>query len=74
VIPRRVLVVLLSSLAVLLAAFTVVMGFYLLADALMDRTTATVLAWIGRVCGLLLVIDLVLLIGVLAINALNQAE
>jgi hypothetical protein len=32
------------------------------------------LSWAGRVCGILLVINLVLLIGALAINAISQSE
>jgi predicted membrane-bound spermidine synthase len=72
VISRRILVGLLAILAVLLVAFSVLMAFYLLTTALRDAPSTLVLAWASRVCGVLLIIDLILLIGATALYALRD--
>lgn len=73
-ISRRVLVVLVATLAVLVAAFSVLMGFYLLSSALGDRAVATALRWAGGACGILAVTDFVLLVAALAIHGIDQGE
>jgi hypothetical protein len=72
VISRRLLLLLMSLLAVLLVSFSVVMGFYLLTWALQDQTAATVLLWVGRVLGVLLLIDVMLVVGVLGLMAMRE--
>jgi len=69
---RRMLLILMTVFAVLLVSFTVIMGFYLLTAALQDSTAASALLWAGRVLGVLLLIDLVLVVGALGVNALRE--
>ena len=71
-ISRRLLLVLMSVLAVLLVSFSVVMGFYLLTTALQDPTAANVLLWIGRALGVLFLVDFILLVGVLGLKAMRE--
>lgn len=71
-ISQRVLLVLMSALAVLLVGFSVVMGFYLLTNALQDQSASAALLWIGRVLAVLLVVDVVLVVGALGMNAITR--
>ena len=73
-IPRPFLVVLVYALPMLVVAFGVLMGSVVLVQAVGDSAAAVVLRWIALSCFLLLVIDLLLLIGVLGINALAQND
>jgi hypothetical protein len=74
VMSRRVLVGLLAALAVLLVTFSILMGFYLLTSALEDPTSTLVLGWAGRICGGLVVLNLVLLVIALAMHAIGRGD
>ena len=74
VISRPVFVVLVGAMAVLLAAFSVVMAFYALVSGLGDATGARVLLWIGIGCLILIVADLLLLVGALGLRAMEDRD
>ena len=71
-IPRRILVVLVLALPVLLVAFAVVMGGWGRAQGMGDPGGATALRWIAMGCLMLLVIDLILLLMALGLNAIEE--
>lgn len=50
------------------------MGGYALAQALQDPVASIALRWIAGSCLILLVIDLILLVGSLGVNALAERE
>jgi hypothetical protein len=58
----------------LVVAFGVLMGGFLLAQAMQDSPGAEVLRWIAIGVLLLMVTDIVLLVGVLGINALGDQD
>lgn len=70
-IPRSFLVPLVVGLPVLVTAFTVVMGGYLVLRLGDDEGAAAVFRWLGVACLLLLAFDLLLLVGLLGFNALG---
>ncbi|MFN0020158.1 MAG: hypothetical protein ACKVP0_18005 [Pirellulaceae bacterium] len=72
-VPRRILTVLVLGLPVLLVAFAVVMGGWGLAQGMGDPAGATALRWIGVACLMLLVIDVVLLVMALGLNAIEAS-
>lgn len=73
-IPKRLLTILVFALPVLLTAFAVVMGSYALFVAAGDQAAATVTRWVGGTLAMLLVLDLTLLVAVLGIRQLAEAE
>ena len=73
-IPRQILTVLVFALPVLVVAFGVLMGGFLLAQAVQDSPGAEVLRWIAIGVLLLMVTDIVLLVGVLGIHALGDQD
>lgn len=74
VIPRQILTVLVFALPVLVVAFGVLMGGFLLAQAMEDSPGAEVLRWIAIGVLLVMVTDIVLLVGVLGIKALGDRD
>ncbi len=73
-IPRRLLAVLVLTLPILVVAFAVVMGGQALAQATGDASGARGLFWVGMSCLMLLVVDLLLLVMALGINAMDQRD
>lgn len=71
-VPRRILVVLVLALPVLVVAFAVVMGGGGLAQGMGDPAGATALRWIGMACLMLLVMDGLLLLLALGLNAIDE--
>ena len=69
VIPQRVFTILASALAILLVAFAVLMAFYSLFLGLGDGPSSRVLLWAAMTCLILAVIDLVVLVCALGLNA-----
>jgi ABC-type nickel/cobalt efflux system permease component RcnA len=74
VIPRRLLLSLIASLAVLLVAFAVVIAGYALVSAAQDTAAAQALWWVGMSLLMLVLVDLVLLVGVLALRELDRDD
>jgi hypothetical protein len=72
VIPRSALVFLVFALPVLVVAFGVVLGGAALAQATQDLPAGLVLRWIAMGLLMLAIIDLILLVGVLGIRALDE--
>ena len=73
-VPKPVLTVLVFALPILIVGYGVLMGGYALAQALQDQVAALVLRWVAAGCLILLVIDLILLVGSLGVNALAERE
>ncbi|MBC8870580.1 MAG: hypothetical protein H8E44_14250 [Planctomycetes bacterium] len=73
-IPRRILTVLVFSLPVLVVAFGVLMGGFILAQATLDAAGAKVLRWVAVSALMLTIADVVLLVGALGINALGDRD
>ena len=73
-IPRRILTVLVFSLPVLVVAFGVLMGGFVLAQATEDAAGAKVLRWVAVSALMLTIADVVLLVGVLGIKALGDHD
>lgn len=73
-VPRPVLTVLVYALPILVVAYGVLMGGATLAAAVQDAAAALALRWIAAGSLVLLVTDLVLLIGVLGVNALGRQD
>jgi len=73
-IPRRILTVLVFSLPVLVVAFGVLMGGFVLAQATEDAAGAKVLRWVAVSALMLTIADVVLLVGALGINALGDRD
>jgi hypothetical protein len=71
---RSLLTTLLFVLVFLIVAFAVLMGGFALADAMEDSAGATVLMWVARACLMLIVVNVVLLVGVLAVHALIREQ
>jgi hypothetical protein len=71
-VPRRILIVLVLTLPVLVVAFAVVMGGWGLALGMGDPGGAMALRWIAMTCLLLLVMDGVLLLMALGLNAIDE--
>ena len=72
-VPKRILVVLVLALPVLIVAFAVVMGGWGLAQGMGDPGGATALRWIAIACLMLLVIDGLLLMMALGLNAIEAS-
>jgi hypothetical protein len=71
-IPRRFLITLVLALPILAVTFGVVLGASALARALGDTTGGYGLFWFAMAALVLIVIDVVLLITVLGIRALED--
>jgi hypothetical protein len=71
-VPKRILTVLVLALPVLVVAFAVVMGGWGLAQGMGDPAGATALRWIAVTCLMLLVIDVLLLLMALGVNAIEE--
>ena len=71
---RRLLLVLVFAQFVLLVAFAVVVGGYALARATGDGPGATVLWWSAMTCLILIGIDVLLLVGILGVNAVIRLD
>lgn len=73
-IPRRLLLSLIASLAVLLVAFAVVIAGYALVSVAQDTAAAQALWWVAMSLLMLVLVDLVLLVGVLALRELDRDD
>lgn len=73
-IPRPILATLVFALPLLIVAFAVLMAGGTLAQAMGDTGGALVLRWIALGLLMLTAVDLVLLVGVLGIRALDDRE
>ena len=75
VIPQRFLTLAVLTLPVLLVTFFVLMGGYLLVAHQADTSlVAQALRWISVICLALIIIDLIVLVGVLAIRAVESDD
>jgi hypothetical protein len=74
VIPRRFVLVLVAASAVLFVALAVVLAGYALVSAAQDAGGARALWWVLMGLLMLLVTDLVLLVGVLALREVDREE
>ena len=70
-IPRPLLVALVFSLPILVVTFAVILGAARLAGALGDAPAAKALLWVAMGALIVLVIDVLLLVGALGIQALG---
>ena len=70
VVPRKVLIVLVFAYPLLIVSFGVLMGGYALLARTGDSSAALAMWRVGGGCLVLLVVDVVLLIGALGINAI----
>ena len=73
-IPRRVLTTLVFALPLTVFAFAVLMGAAALTQAMQDELGARALRWIAAGVLLLAVIDVLLLLCVLGLKALNDDD
>lgn len=73
-VSRPILAILVITLAVLVVASCVLLGFQALLRFVGDGQGAAVILWIAVASLLLLVIDLVLLVGALGLNAISAPE
>lgn len=73
-IPRPVLRILVLALPLLVCTFAVVLGVSTLTQAMQDLVGARVLRWISVGVLVLAVIDMLLLLGVLGLQALNDDD
>ena len=75
-VPHRILVVLVYALPVLIISLAVLMGGYALLHAANESPAiaSTVFFWVGIGCLIFLIIDIVLLIGALGINAIAAGD
>lgn len=71
---RRFLLITVSSLPVLVTLAAVLMGSAWLVDALQDRAGARILRGGAGLVVVLLVLDVVLMLGVLGIRAVQELE
>ena len=73
-IPRSVLKTLVLALPLLVCTFAVVLGVSALTQAMQDEVGARALRWISVGVLVLAVIDMLLLLGVLGLQALNDDD
>lgn len=73
-IPRSLVLLLVYAFPVLIVAFAVVAGGHVLLAALGDAAAANVIVWVAAVLGALIVLNLLLLVGVLGINAVSEND
>lgn len=73
-IPRPVLTALVFALPLLVVAFSVLMGGAALASATEDIPGAQALRWVAIGVLMLSLVDIVLLVGVLGLNALGRGN
>ena len=73
-IPRPVLTILVFALPLLVVAFSVLMGGSALASATEDMPGAQALRWVAIGILMFTIVDIVLLVGVLGLNALGRGD
>jgi len=73
-IPHRLIVALLIPAPVLIVSFAVLLGASALTQAAGDQPAAFVLKWIAVAAVMLLVVDLLLLVLALGVNAVARGE
>ena len=73
-VTRRVLLTLVYILVTLLVALAVLAGLMMLAGQLQDAAAGLVVRWVAGGCLVLASIDLVLLIGALALREISRGE
>lgn len=73
-ISRKLISALLATLSILIVACAVLLGFQLLLSALQDSAAAATLGAVSLGCVILLVVDVLLLVGALAIRVLEQDQ
>jgi hypothetical protein len=73
-IPRWLLTTLVFALPILVLTFGVLAGASSLARGLGDAAGARGLFWIGMMALILIVVDVLLLVGVLGIRAMEEAD
>lgn len=71
---RRLLTILVLALPVLTVAFGVLMAGHVLVQAVNDPLAARALLWVAMSCLMLLCTDVLLLVGVLGLQALESRE
>jgi hypothetical protein len=74
VIPRQFLRILVLAMPILVVAFAVVMGGSSLIQATGDALAARVMRWVAAAVLVLAVTDLLLLVTVLGLKALEEAD
>jgi hypothetical protein len=74
VIPRPVLAILVFALPLLIVTFAVVLGVSALTQAMQDEAGARALRWISVGVMTLAVIDILLLVGALGLQALSRGD
>jgi len=74
VIPRSVLTVLVFALPLLIVTFAAVSGASALTEAMQDEAGARALRWISVGVLVLAVIDVLLLVCVLGLQAINHGD
>jgi len=74
VVPRSILKTLVLLLPLLVCTFAVVLGVSALTQAMQDDVGARVLRWISLGVLVLAVIDMLLLVGVLGLQALHDDD
>ena len=73
-VSRRVITVLVAGFASLGVAFALVLAVSTLVAALGDAFGATALRWVACGCGILVVVDLILLVVALGLNAIDDTD
>lgn len=73
-VPRKLLIVLVLAYPLLVVSFGVLMGGYALLARTGDSTAAMAMWRVGGGCLVILIVDVVLLIGALGINALAAEQ
>ena len=73
-VSRRFLAILVYALPILVVAFGILMGSQALAEAMRDDAAAMALRWTGIFCLMALILDLLLLVGTLGVDALNKRD
>ena len=74
VVPRPILRILVFALPLLVCTFAVVLGVSALTQAMQDEVGARVLRWVAVLVLVLTVIDMLLLLGVLGLQALQDDD
>lgn len=73
-VPRSILRTLVFALPLLVSTFAVVLGVSALTQAMQDEVGARVLRWVSLGVLVLTVIDMLLLLGVLGLQALHDDD
>ena len=73
-IPRFVFFILVAGLSIFVVAFAVLMAFYALVTEMGDLVAARALLWTAVGCLILAVINVLLLVGALGLQALHGRQ